>query len=246
MKSKLLQYFNSKYTNDLNIINNSDLLNYSPNINLANIQSNIIISLTTNFETYNSDHFKNVINSLNSQLLQPKFIIIFIYGSPDQLNHLNQLNQLNQLDYPNVIIKCIVSSQYSKINWIYNITIDNVQPTDKIIFVDDTFIASQFMTYYYELCYQLYNCDAIFIDQTQTNIFSDQYKGNVFSQLSFGFKFNKIKNIKEFYNEYIKHDTDAWLFDDLFFTKTDSEKKSTVVRKIAELHGKITKIKLQK
>lgn len=35
-------------------------------------------------------------------------------------------------------------------------------------------------------------------------------------------------------------------FDDLFFTKTDSEKKSTFVRKIAELHGKITKIKLQK
>lgn len=35
-------------------------------------------------------------------------------------------------------------------------------------------------------------------------------------------------------------------FDDLFFTKTDSEKKRTFVRKIAELHGKITKIKLQK
>jgi hypothetical protein len=28
-------------------------------------------------------------------------------------------------------------------------------------------------------------------------------------------------------------------FDDLFFTKTDSEKKRTFVRNIAELHGKI-------
>ena len=73
----------------------------------------------------------------------------------------------------------------------------NFDDNDIIIFVKDS-IYDKYMSLYYLLAYQLYNCSSIFINDNNI-LFYDNYQDEVYSELSFSFKFKYIRKIYNFY-----------------------------------------------
>jgi GR25 family glycosyltransferase involved in LPS biosynthesis len=229
---------NSKIVNS-KIVNCYQILNEKFDI-LHKKNSDIIISLTTIPPRFISDTFKQIIYSLYNQILKPKYIVINLcekYRRTFEYDHYMFDNTIDHFKktYDNVIIN--FSFDYgpgTKLLGLLNAQIE-IYPEDKIIVIDDVWIYNENMTLIYSLCYQLNNCDCIFIDEKSNitwdssyrsgmklsdnyNIFYNNYQGGVFGWLSFSFKYKCLHALKEFYNLNIMLDDLLWVHDDLIFT----------------------------
>lgn len=233
-----------------NLLNYQDILNQQFDIlSLATTQpssstSNIIFSLTSIPPRFITDTFKTVIDKLSNQILKPKYIVINLcYKYKRNFDYdvelFNQTINYFNSNYSNVIIN--YSEDYGPatklIGILYlNETISNtLTDEDKIIIVDDDWFFSDKISIIYELCYQLYNCDCVFVDERKNiewnanyhsymklikplNIFYNNYQNFAYGWLSFSFKYKCIKKILNFYNEITKLDDLLWKHDDLIFT----------------------------
>ena len=133
--------------------------------------------------------------------------------------------------YDNLIINFTTDyGPITKILGLYNIE-NLLDPKDIIIILDDDWKIKNTMSYYYNLVYQLYNCDAIFIDEKYiinwennmellnfNEIFYDNYQNSAYGWLSFSLKYKYIEKLYNFYMEIIKIDNSLIKHDDLIIT----------------------------
>jgi GR25 family glycosyltransferase involved in LPS biosynthesis len=201
---------------------------------------NIIISLTTLPPRFIKEDFIQVIKSLYEQTLRPKYIIINLCLKyyTDETTDIDRQKDLIKELFGEIVVFNICSdygSAITKLLGLFDLTSIELHPEDRIISVDDEWKYHNVMTSYYETCYQLYNCEAVFVDESQmiewnTNYFNhmkinkyntlfyDNYQRSVFGWLSFSIKYKYISEMKEFFDTIrVKHPT-IILHDDLFFT----------------------------
>ena len=240
-KELIHHYINhGKYENRLynNIINNIYLSDITVESNLN--KSNIIISLTTIPPRFIENIFEEVILSLYNQIIKPDLIVIHLCDKYNRTFEYDSEKYYEKIHYyknkyNNLIIN--ITKDYgpiTKILGLYNI-ISTIDPSSIIIVVDDDWICQNYLTYYYLLVYQLYQCDCVFIDEfnlidwnksdynglcicNKNQIFYDNYQSYVFGWLSFSFKLDHIKNLYTFYNEIIMHNNNLIKYDNLILT----------------------------
>jgi GR25 family glycosyltransferase involved in LPS biosynthesis len=222
----------------------TNFINEQIDINLDNNNNhdNIIISLTAIPPRFISDQFLINIDKLYNQQLKAKYIVInlcdtyrreFEYNKEDFTKRINILS----VKYPNIIIN-ICKNDYgpiTKILGILDVKKLIINPEDIIISLDDDWEYSDNMTFYYKYCYQLYNCDAVFVDeryniiwdssyenyiklQKQKDIFYDNYKNFVYGWLSFSFKYKCLEKLKYFYKKICEEFPNICKHDDLIIT----------------------------
>jgi len=186
-----INYFNriNDFINN-NIIYGNIYKTIDNNIYLKSNDSNIIISLSTTLDRLYQDSFQDIIRNLLNQKLKPKYIIIKV--EIDTEAYIIENN-----DHPTLIIHCY-NSIYKNFN-IDNLLLLssklNILDNDKIIFINDTYIPDNNFTLIYELCYQLYNCHGITVNNNNDMcIFSDNYN-EINENLSYSIKFEYIKDI---------------------------------------------------
>jgi mannosyltransferase OCH1-like enzyme len=224
----------------INYINNLDLCNINININF-NYKSNIIISLAILPNRILINEFENCLIFLLNQKITPKYIIINYCTEYKRIKNINYELFYNKISYfKNKYNDSIIfneSFDYGPITKALGLLHlnDNIKSkidnNDKIIIIDDDWKYNNLLTYYYELCYNLYNCDGIFIDEknlinwnnnmeiiSKKNIFYDNYSGFAYGWLSFSFKYKYLSNLNDIYNELLKIDNNIFLHDDLTFT----------------------------
>ena len=226
---------------DHSIVSNSS-------INLENLNfeitqtNNIIVSLTSIPTRLILDDFITLIDKLVNQKIKPKYIILnickkyrrkFIYDN-EQFNE--RINYLKN-NYNNIIInECETDyGPITKVLGLLDLKKNIINPNDIIIVVDDDWFHINNMTSVHELCYQLYDCDATFLNQQEIinwnkehklnmnilndNVFLyDNYQSAVFGWMTYSFKFKTLNNLKDFYNRVIGQDKDIWFHDDLIMT----------------------------
>lgn len=250
---KIVSYLNDYYDSEINftlnditninyINNKSNFVNYKElnNLNFSIIpRSNIIISLTSIPTRVVKSEFIELIDKLYNQILKPKYIVInlcknykrkFIYNKEKYLQTIEKIKNT----YSNVIIN-MCEKDYgpaTKILGLLDCEKINIADSDRIIVVDDDWFHLPVMTLIYELGYQLYNPDAIFVDEHDNTLWDknsmipndndymyyNNYQNMVFGWMTFSFKYEKLLKLKEFYNETIKINPDIWVHDDLIFT----------------------------
>ena len=199
--------------------------------------SNMVFSLTSIPTRFINPYFEKTISCLYNQKYKPKYIIInlchkykrqFIY---DQ-NEFDQKIEYYKNKYENIIIN--FTEDLGPITKILGIkSLNNLLSNDdKIIVVDDDYLFRNSITYFYELIYQLYNCDCVFIDENQIlskdstttssenlcNIFYNNYKNFVYGSSTFSIKYNFISQLYDFYNKVILEDISIINHDDLILT----------------------------
>lgn len=183
-------------------------------------KSNIIINLSTTPERIITNNFYIVIEHINNQILKPKYIVINIYNhNKNQLNifatHLVTLRQI----YPNLIFNEI-NDKSIKVLALFHSVID-ISDDDIIICIDDTNLYHHNMTVIYNLCFQLYNCDCIFIknniksDNFDNVLFYDNYQDFVNLSLSYAIKYKYIKRLTSFYDKLIHLNSNIWNYEDI-------------------------------
>lgn len=223
--------------NEYQLINMNFLATYK----LKNIASftidDIIFSLTTIPSRFIHPQFEKTLDSLYNQLYKSKYIIVhlcdkynrnFIY---DKNNLELKINYFKE-KYDNIIFNFSEDfGPITKILGTYSMK-DIININDKIIVVDDDMLYKNTLTYYYELVYQLYTCDCIFIDDKEIlsedssttsnkntcNIFYDNYKNMVYGWGSFSIKYKFIEKLYDFYKKIIVEDNKIINHDDLILT----------------------------
>ena len=219
-----------------NIINSIDIISKTPNTN--NYSNDIIISMASIPSRFISNSFLDVIDSINNQVIKPLYIVINLCNTYKRFIDYDKTVLNKRIDflkerYDNIIIN--FSEDYgpiTKILGLYHLD-KNIKISDnsKIIIIDDDWKYINYLVYYYDLVYSLYNCDAVFIDEQHiidwnknmkilnyNEIFYDNYQSIVYGWLSFSIKYKFIKKIYTFYNEIIKIKTDIFKHDDLILT----------------------------
>lgn len=146
-------------------------------------------------------------------------------------NCMNMLNLLKK-KYSNLIINiCKDYGPITKILGLFSANL-NIMENDIIISIDDDWEYDTKITLFYYYCYEIFDCDCIFIDEQNTinmsgeninflnnnNVFYDNYQNFAYGWLSFSFKFGKLSNLKKFYYELIEKKDKIWLHDDLIIT----------------------------
>jgi hypothetical protein len=189
-----------------------------------------IISLTTIPSRFISDDFNLVINSLDNQLLQAEVIINISKQYKRQFTYDEEVynNKLKSFTEKYKNVKINYCNDYGPATKLLGLIENNkFNDNDIIIIVDDDLIMNNKMTLYYNLVYQLYQCDCIGIDQNKNNswnkniyeqIFYNNYKEKLYGWLSWSIKFKHLHNIIPYYEECIRLDDNMWKHDDLFFT----------------------------
>lgn len=210
---------------------------WTVNLNLNNnISNDIIISLATIPNRFISKEFYLTIVSLCTQVLKPKKIIINLckhYKRNLKLINDNlieiQIQNLLQLDS---IIKINYTIDYGPITKILGLKNLNFDDNDKILILDDDWIYNKYLTYFYNLCYEIYNCEGIGIDEynilrwdsnffscmdlkENTNIFYDNYHSLVYGWLSYSLKYKYVEKLFDFWNKEIKINSDIFFHDDI-------------------------------
>jgi GR25 family glycosyltransferase involved in LPS biosynthesis len=204
--------------------------------------SNIFISLTTIPPRFITQEFIKVVQSLVEQTLKPKNIIINLCSKYDRNFNVSENLITFQKDLIKKLFGTIIifntSSDYgpaTKLLGLYDFNQFAFSPDDRIIVVDDDWEYHNIMTSYYETCYQLYNCDSVFVDERQMiewnlnyfshmkinkykTLFFDNYQRGVFGWLSFSFKYKHVENLKKFFDDIILKHPSIRLHDDLLFT----------------------------
>lgn len=111
-----------------------------------------------------------------------------------------------------------------------------INDDDRIIVVDDDCPVHKHMTLHYEMCYQLYESDCVFVNerdiliwntekpygmdiQDLSNIYYDNYQNFAYGWLSFSFKSKHVtQGLVEMLYHLSKQDKNIVYHDDLFFT----------------------------
>ncbi len=206
---------------------------FSNNLNKVN---DIIISLTTIPTRFLNQEFENVLDSLNNQILKPKKIVVFLCHKYNRHFEYCQLEFDSKLEYfrnkyNNILFH--FTEDYGPITKILGFIdiYETFDKNDKIIVVDDDWKKLDMTTYYFKMCYDLYQCDAVFIDERElinwTNnrylysyneIFYDNYQNFAYGWLSFSFKMNFIPKLYDFYKKVIEIDPLIICHDDLIIT----------------------------
>ena len=230
---------NNNLDKDIEIINNLDLINY--NVYNNNFKSSIIISFSVLPTRLLHKDFENCLIYLLEQVVKPKYIIVNYCDNYKRKINYDKNKFIKKISY-------YKNKYHNKI--IFNKSIDygpitkalglihlkdnikkNINDNDKIIVIDDDWKYNKLMTYYYELCYSLYQCDAIFIDEkkiinwgekmeviSKKNIFYDNYSGIAYGWLSFSFRYKYLNKLMDIYNELLEMDENIFCHDDLSFT----------------------------
>jgi len=215
---------------DIDFLQDYDLENEK----IENVSSEIIFSLTSIPTRFIHKQFEKTIQSLYNQTYKPKYIIINLCNVYNRnfdydKNTFESKIQYYKQNYDNIIIN--FSEDYgpiTKILGLYKMH-DFLKPEDKIIVIDDDVVYKPSVTYYYDLAYQMYNCDSVFIDELQIlpqflsdknvyNIFYDNYKNFVYGWLSFSFKYKFINKLYDFYQRVKIEDESIINHDDLILT----------------------------
>ena len=223
----------------INTYLNNDINNDVGN-DVGNDVSNIIISLTSVPDRIVQDNFIKVLESLFEQILKPKYVILHVCNiyikkySVSMEDVEKKLLEIKKL-FPMLIINRTpdMGPATKLIGMLY---INNIDADDRIIVVDDDCPMRNDMTLHYELCYQLYNCDCVFVNerdillwnsskingidiQPLSNIYYNNYQNFAYGWLSFSFKKRFITNeLAQLLNTCIKQDYRLLYHDDLFFT----------------------------
>jgi len=153
---------------DIDFLQDYDLENEK----IENVSSEIIFSLTSIPTRFIHKQFEKTIQSLYNQTYKPKYIIINLCNVYNRnfdydKNTFESKIQYYKQNYDNIIIN--FSEDYgpiTKILGLYKMH-DFLKPEDKIIVIDDDVVYKPSVTYYYDLAYQMYNCDSVFIDELQ-------------------------------------------------------------------------------
>lgn len=205
--------------NSVKYLANSALL--QTNFDIIVEKSNIIINLTTIPERLVTNAFLIILEYINNQRLKPKYIIINIYNSEKENNNfLPYLINLSRI-HSNIIFNVIVNKSMMKILGLTTDSI-NISEDDIIICVDDVSMYHHNMTVIYNLCFQLYNCDCVFIKNNirsnncyENIIFYDNYQDFVFISLSFAIKYKYVKKLLSFYNKITQLNSNVWKYEDI-------------------------------
>lgn len=235
----------TKKRNILLPINNNDVINIKYYDEMpTTAQSNIIITLTTVPNRLMTPNFINTITSLCNQILKPKYIILHVcskynkeYGlSDDEI--LKKITEIQKMFPSLIIIRPPDMGPATKLLGLLYIdsSLYKIDDDDKIIIVDDDCPMKNNMTLHYEICYQLYNCDCIFINEqittkignpddfiicalNRSDIYYNNYKTYAYGWLSFSIKKRYVNNdMISLLDEYIKKDKRIMYHDDLFFS----------------------------
>jgi hypothetical protein len=197
----------------------------------------IIITLSVIPNRLMTIEFYNNIKKISNCELKPDYIIInfckkykrkFTFEYEKCIKMLNILKQ----KFSNLIIN--ICKDYGPITKIFGLFNLDKQLTDEdiIISIDDDWEYDTKISLFYYYCYEIYDCDCVFIDEkynislsgrkinfiNNQNIFYDNYQNFVYGWLSFSFKYGKLKKIKKFYNSLITLSTQLWIHDDLILT----------------------------
>jgi hypothetical protein len=202
----------------------------------TSVCSNIVFSLTSIPSRFIHPQFDITLESLYNQTMKPKYIIINLCHEYNRTfsydkNQFESKIQYYKEKYDNIIINFSKDfGPITKILGLHNLK-DLLNHDDIVIVVDDDNVYEDKIIYFYNLCYQLYTCDCIFIEEknilnknnsfnttTPFNIFYDNYKDFVNGWLSFSMKFNVINKLYEFYHRIIKDDQRIINHDDLIIT----------------------------
>lgn len=225
---------------DHSIVKKLDAANECIGIN----SSNVIITLTTIPRRLISDEFITVLNSLFVQKLRAKYVVLNMcvhynkdYGvSNDVIT--NRLKYLS-IKFPDLIIN--LTPDYgpaTKLIGLLHLDRKRYETNDDdiVIVVDDDCPLRDNMTQHYALCYSLYTCDCIFINerdiliwspvhrygmniQPLNNIYYNNYQNFAYGWLSFSIKMiNVNQRLKTFYDELVTQDNNMIYHDDLIFT----------------------------
>ncbi len=206
---------------------------FSNNLNKIN---DIIISLTTIPTRFLNPEFEHVLDSLNNQLLKPKKIVVFLCHKYNRNFEYSQLDFDSKLEYfrnkyPNILFH--FTEDYGPITKILGFIdiYETFDKNDKIIVVDDDWKKLDMLSYYFKMCYDLYQCDSVFIDERElinwTNnrflyshneIFYDNYQNFAYGWLSFSLKMKCIPDLFNFYNKVLEQDIQIKSHDDLLIT----------------------------
>ena len=232
-----------KLLNNYSIIDNKlklepDYIDINISNKSSNRSSNIIFSLFTHPNTFVKNEFKIVIDSLYNQIYKSKYIIINIYYidgilNNDELYKFNERIDFFKNNYDNIIInKTNIENKIARIIGIMDLDIQ-FNDNDKIIFIDDNCEVFDILTYYYELVYNIYNCDAVFIDEIydikyqnkqnininiSNEIFYDNYQNFAYGSLSYSLKYKYIYELNNYYKKLIYNDNNINIYDDLIIT----------------------------
>jgi GR25 family glycosyltransferase involved in LPS biosynthesis len=230
-KNKLKQLYSFTQILSNDILNNTIEIDNDRIIRV----SNIIISLTTIPSRFISDEFLLVLDSLENQILKPKCIYIHLCHDYKR-KFIYDIKQIhNRIDYIKKTYNCITinfSLDYGPITKILGLMNVKCHPEDKIIILDDDWMMDNNLTLYYELCYELYNCEGIAINErdiidwtigmeTPLNVgslFNDNYQNFVYGWLSYSIKYKYIKGLYDFYTNIILNDDKIIFHDDLIVT----------------------------
>ena len=206
-------------------------------IDINKKNNKIIVSLTTIPPRIISDDFDLVIESLMNQILPVNLIIINLCKQYKRIfeydnEKYNQKIESLKNKYKNIYIN-ICHTDYgpaTKLLGLCEMT-KKFNDDDIIIILDDDWIMNNKMTFYYNLVYQLYQCDAIGINESNIafwinsnitqhhkHIFYDKYNTYIYGWLSWSIKYGKLNDIITYFNNCINNDENMWKHDDLFFT----------------------------
>lgn len=217
---------------------------------ILNQESKIIISLTTVPDRLVGSNLVKVLLSLFNQTLKPKYVILNVCKKYNkQYNVLPSVIENKISDLKNQFPELIINRPPDHgpatklLGVLYSDTICMIDDEHRIMVVDDDCPMNKNMLLHFELCYQLYNCDCIFINerdiliwddtkkygmdtQNVTNIYYDNYQNFVYGWLGFSFKKRFVTNdLLVILDSLIKEDSRIMYHDDLFFTLYYRSKK---------------------
>jgi hypothetical protein len=269
------KHSNIDYVTNLDFTNNNpDMNNYNDiliNREIGNINNEgklrCYISLTTHPGRFYSDDFINVLKCLCKQTVSPDKIFVSVcFRYVRKFNSIKSDTEISKrIDFiherfPLVkIIRVNDRGPATKLLGLleYNNEANILSENDLIIIVDDDTLYSRDLVHSHFMCYQIYNCDVIAVDENMIIktwepytfnesdiLYQDSYKGFLYGWLSFSVTFRsmKIKNdIEQFYSEIVSKFPDVFYHDDLLFTLYTQQNKLYTVenRFIPLLHNTI-------
>jgi len=225
--------------NEISLLNFTDLCYHDVIIPKNTSLQKYIISLTSIPSRVATREFIEIIDHLFKQIICPTSVYLHLcknykrkFEYDERLYNENLLYIQNK--YSNFYIN--YTEDYGPITKIMGILdIHDLQNDDIIIVCDDDWLYESKLIFNYDLCYQLYQCDAIFIDERnnivwddkfsngmniiyQKDLFYDNYQNFAYGWLSFSMKYKCIKNLKSFYNSCLNINHQVWKHDDLIIT----------------------------
>lgn len=224
-----------------NIIDNNLTYLHKPKKEIVNLnnKNNIIITFSSIPSRFLDINFEDTLISLHNQIIKPKYIILNLckkYKRFDLVDNDKIEIKVNFLKkkYCSLIIQFVEDyGPITKLVGLINLN-ETIKPDDKIIIVDDDWKYIDTLTYYYNLVYELYDCDAVFINENELinwdiwwekkeckkkqNIIYENYNGLVFGWLSYSIKYIHVSKLLEYYNYIVSINEDMWLYDNLIIS----------------------------